>query len=196
MATDIQPTLDIDAALAIVRTRTPGEWQIRHGVGIGRTSGCESHHREFGSSTVVFNRAHELTDQDAAAIVAAVNNFESVAERCKRAEQFVCEVDRVSYELSKIEDNQQRELIIELTERCKRAEADARVWKENAELAAKACVKAMEQRDELFKACKHAVEAMGAHGPCTRHSCSDCKATWKELNALVYGVKGGADGQA
>lgn len=80
----IEPSLD--ALLAIVRRRTPGEWQIRHGVGIGRTTGCESHHIKFGSSTVVFTHAHDLTDQDAAAIVAAVNNFESVAERCKRAD--------------------------------------------------------------------------------------------------------------
>lgn len=44
---------------------------------------------------------------------------------------------------------------------------------------------------ELLAACKAAQQAMGAHGPCTNNSCSDCGKTWKLLRAAISKATGG-----
>ena len=63
-------TTDLDALLAIVRLRTPGKWYANF----------ESILCDIGTIGVA------TAPENAAAIVAAINNFEPLIERCKQAE--------------------------------------------------------------------------------------------------------------
>lgn len=149
---DTKQTLDLDALLSIVRKRTPGEWLIDHDIRKGGVDQIIVENR-----TVCFMTSDgDLDGEDVAAIVTAINNFEAVAERCKRAEEWN-DYDATISDLTRQRD----ELLAALRNiagkalavRCKRAEQSVEALKAGIIDVQNEYAELERQRDELQNRC-------------------------------------------